>query len=42
MNGQISLLNKKISEAATDKKKPTYKIYLEDNTGTIYSTKLQA
>ncbi len=40
MNNQVSLLNKKISEAQTDKKTPNFKVYIEDAEGNSYSTKL--
>jgi hypothetical protein len=40
MNGQVSLLNKKLSEAPQEKKLPSYKVYIEDDNGTSYSTKL--
>jgi hypothetical protein len=41
MNGQVSLLNKKLSEVPSDKKIPSYKVYVEDDNGSVYSTKLQ-
>ncbi len=37
---QVSLLNKKISEAQTDKKACNFKVYIEDSEGNSYSTKL--
>jgi hypothetical protein len=40
MNGNISLLNKKLSEATSDKKSSQYKVYIEDDNGSVYSTKL--
>ena len=30
MNSQVSLLNKKLSEALPDAKAPSYKVYIED------------
>lgn len=40
MDGHISLLNKKLSEAPSDTKTPNYKVYIEDDSGSVYSTKL--
>jgi len=40
MNGQVSLLNKKLSEAPTQQTTPHYKVYIEDENGKVYSTKL--
>ena len=40
MDGHVSLLNKKLSEAANDKKTSNYKVYIEDDNGSVYSTKL--
>lgn len=39
-NNQISLLNKKMSEAQPEVKGKSYKVYVEDNEGNSYSTKL--
>lgn len=40
MNNQISLLNKKMSEAQPEKKGSSFKVYIEDSEGNTYSTKL--
>ena len=40
MDGQVSLLNKKPSEAPNDKKTSSYKVYIEGDNGSVYSTKL--
>jgi hypothetical protein len=40
MNNQVSLLNKKISEAQPEKKGQSLKVYIEDAEGNTYSTKL--
>jgi hypothetical protein len=42
MNGQISLLNKKLSEAPTTSSKTSYKVYIEGDNGSVYSTKLHS
>lgn len=41
-NNQVSLLNKKMSEMkeTTIEKKTSYKVYIEDQSGNSYSTKL--
>lgn len=39
-SNQISLLNKKMSEAQPEVKGKSYKVYVEDNEGNSYSTKL--
>ena len=38
-NNQVSLLNKKMSEIQVEKK-ISYKVYIEDDNGNSYSTKL--
>jgi hypothetical protein len=39
-SNQISLLNKKMSETQPEVKGKSYKVYVEDNEGNSYSTKL--
>ena len=40
MSVPVSLLKRDLSEVETIKKSSAYKVYIEDNDGTIYSTKL--
>lgn len=40
MSTQVSLLNKQLSEIPTANSQPHYKVYIEDDRGSVYSTKL--